>query len=202
MKLKERVILTLALSISILFILHIKSSQKKNLDQSPIEEVDDEKDDEIQSLFDLDGKHLHRRRETMNKKDRTDLISLNKENNEKSEKLVDDKAEEKTTIENSNESEENGAKEHLSKSEDSLENVNGLLKDNSPKIEPWDKWWTMVEERHVTRPGDDKSMNEILHALAMNKIISASVGAKGTQLKAFLKLDGSSHQKVVFKPMR
>ena len=194
MKLKERVILTLALSISILFILHMKSSQKKNLDQSPIEEVDDGKEKDIQSIFDLDGKHSHRKRETVDKKESTDLISLNNENNEKLEKIVYDKAEEKTRNENNNESEENEAKEHLSKLEDSL--------DNSPKIDPWDKWWTMVEERHVTRPGDDKSMNDILHALAMNKIISASVGAKGTQLKAFLKLDGSSHQKVVFKPMR
>eukprot|EP00112_Aurelia_sp_Birch-Aquarium-sp1_P008319 Seg1913.5 transcript_id=Seg1913.5/GoldUCD/mRNA.D3Y31 product="Glycosaminoglycan xylosylkinase" protein_id=Seg1913.5/GoldUCD/D3Y31 len=195
MKLKERVILTLALSISILFIFHIKSSQKKHLDQSPTEEVDDEKENDIQSLFDLDGRHSHRKRETIKKKHSVDLIALN---HERLEKLINDKAEEKSRIENSKESEENNVKEHLSRSEDSLEDAN----DNSPKIDPWDKWWTMVEERHVTRPGDDESINEILHALAMNKIVSASVGAKGTQLKAFLKLDGSSHQKVVFKPMR
>eukprot|EP00794_Sanderia_malayensis_P016215 gene16215-17847_t len=71
------------------------------------------------------------------------------------------------------------------------------------KAHPWDTWWSMVKERHVTSPQmARREVEEILKELATAKIIEADVGSRGTQLKASLKLDGPEMQTVVFKPMR
>ena len=79
---------------------------------------------------------------------------------------------------------------------------NNVVNDISNDMHPWDIWWTMVTKRHVTSPDNPADVTKILNAMASMHILSADVGAKGTQLKSMLHLHGPTQQKVVFKPMR
>ena len=77
-----------------------------------------------------------------------------------------------------------------------------IFSSNSTIMHPWDIWFNMVTNRHITSPNDRKSVERILGALTLEPIKFATVGYKGTQLKALLVLNGPSEQMVAFKPLR
>ncbi|KAK2101120.1 Glycosaminoglycan xylosylkinase [Saguinus oedipus] len=80
----------------------------------------------------------------------------------------------------------------------------GLRVELAPKLDhtlqsPWEivAPWVVPWEVY---PEETPELGAIMHAMATKKIIKSDVGYKGTQLKAFLILEGG--QKVVFKPKR
>ena len=187
MKLKERVLLILLLSVSFLLIVKYKL-EKKQLVSSVYEELVNDK-----TTFGLDGDHSHQKRAT--KMD--DNRAVDNEKHVGSEISVDN-AEKNAKVEK-----EKGAN-RVGNKQDELEkkDVRTGESDEVHEVDPWDMWWTMVSDRHVTKPGGDIQIEKILHALAKRKILTAKAFSRGTQLKASLTLDGPSLQKVIFKPMR
>ena len=180
MKLKERVFLVLFLSVSCLFLFKYKL-EKKQITSDYYEEASHD-----QSNTYLDGDHSHRKRETHlqdQKVNQKNDINHNKNENKLS-KIGN-------LLEN-----DRGAKGIKYESSETGEN------DKAHGLDPWDIWWTMVTDRHVTSPDGDKQIERILQALATRSILTAKTFSRGTQLKASLNLDGPSQQKVIFKPMR
>lgn len=183
MKLKERVIFVLLLSICVLFIVKLKLTnyqQNKLTGNDGDSEFEDEK-------YGLD--HSHRKRES--------LLGDSKE--PKSHENLLTVKENKDSLETNGQSHEIIENNEQEKTEEKHTNIE---KDETNQMDPWDMWWTMVNERHVTAPNAEKKIERILQALATRKITTAKAFTRGTQLKVLLKLDGSSEQKVVFKPMR
>ena len=180
MKLKERVLLLLFLSVSCLFIVKYRLGKKQLTGSYNGEVIDD------QVNFGLDGSHLHVKRETY--VDGKTIFDKHK-NYIKHEITMSQLDKKDNSIENS-------------RALESTKDTGSEVGENGDEMDPWDSWWTMVTKRHVTSPNDDKQVQKILHALAVRKILTAKTFSRGTQLKALLKLDGPSEQKVIFKPMR
>ena len=188
MKLKERIIFVLILSVCCLLIVKYKLA-KNQMTSSEYGELDYD-----QINFGLDGDHSHRRRET----------GLNEVKNEQ---LRNSEISSDANVNKLGTNDNKLLEPHKSSMKGKKDNKNNNNNENKgddemEQMEPWDMWWTMVTERHVTTPNGDNKISRILHALATRKILAAKAFSKGTQLKVSLQLDGSSEQKVVFKPMR
>lgn len=188
MKLKERVLLILLVSVSFLLIVKYKL-EKKQLASSVYEELVNDK-----TTFSLDGDHSHQKRGT--KID--DQKALDNDKNYVGNEVSVNNAGKKAEVEK--EKGANGIGNKVGEIE--KKDVKTGKSDEVHEVDPWDMWWTMVSDRHVTKPGGDLQIEKILQALAKRKILTAKAFSRGTQLKASLTLDGPSLQKVVFKPMR
>ena len=189
MKLKERVLSVLLLSICCLFLVKYKLS---NMQLNRLQGDDDTAQEGEDLYIGLDGDHSHKKRETFiedvkmlgngQKDARKDMdadeLAFNGNNNE-------------DVVGNNdlrNKGDKNGSEDKK--------------KDGKTPMDPWDVWWTMVSQRHVTAPDEGEQIERIIQALATRKIVAARAFSRGTQLKVLLELDGPSQQKAVFKPMR
>ena len=186
MKLKERVLLTVLVSVCVLMMLRMKFSKNRQYAINGEQEYDIldklEPVDQKDKTSDLANAHLLKKRETPFEENHGDNFVDNSDNAKESFKKNAKYIKEKVIAEDK----AIGEKER------------NFIDD----MDPWDVWWTMVTERQLTSSQNKASLQRILQGLATRRILEAKTLRKGTQLKVSLLLDGPAQQKVVFKPMR
>eukprot|EP00795_Rhopilema_esculentum_P010650 gene10650-19392_t len=186
MKLKERVLLTVLVSVCVLMMLRMKLSKNRQYTANGEQEYDIldklEPIDQKDKTSNLANAHLLKKRETPFEEYHGNNLVDNSDNTKESFKKNAKYIKEKINAED----------KAIREKETNV--IDGM--------DPWDVWWTMVTERHLTSSQNKAAVKRILQGLATRQILEAKTLRKGTQLKVSLLLDGTTQQKVVFKPMR